>query len=226
MEMDDRLTKRLVELKKQIELYKTIWVMTAKADGGALFPLDLLSTAVTHRAMCLISGFCDMIAKENFVCAAPLVRLLIDCLLRFYAAWLVDDAHELAIQVLAGTDLRRIRDRGGNKMTDRYLCEQLAQEYPWIKGLYRQTAGYVHLSSKHFFNTIREVHEEDRSITTAIGESDTSIAPEIYEEAVDAMLQVSTAVLRYLHGWGYTKDSKGIASQFRLRNTDGEIRPS
>lgn len=217
MDQDKRLSGKVGKLREHIPAYKGLWLMTAKADGGALFPVDLLSTAVTHRAMCLISGFCDMIEKQNFICAAPLVRLLLDSLLRFYAVWLVDEPHDLANQIFSGKELRKIKDRNGKKMTDRYLSEQLAKEYTWLERVYRETSGYVHLSSKHYFNTVRELHEDDRSVTVAIGSSDTSITTEVYEEALDAMLEISTAVLRYLHGWAHTKQTEAIATKYNSR---------
>ncbi len=145
------------------------------------------------------------------------MRLLLDSLLRFYAVWLVDEPHDLANQIFSGKELRKIKDRNGKKMTDRYLSEQLAKEYTWLERVYRETSGYVHLSSKHYFNTVRELHEDDRSVTVAIGSSDTSITTEVYEEALDAMLEISTAVLRYLHGWAHTKQTEAIATKYNSR---------
>ena len=90
MELSE-IHRKVKNLRGDIEKYRAIWLMTAKADGGSAFSLDMLSTAATHRAMCLIEGFCATFEKENFICAAPLIRLMLDTLLRFYAVWLVDD---------------------------------------------------------------------------------------------------------------------------------------
>jgi hypothetical protein len=62
---------------------------------------------------------------------------------------------------------------------------------------------------------VRDVHDEDRSTTIAIGPSDTSITNEAREEAIDAMMAISEAVLRYLHGWAFTKDKAAVATQAR-----------
>ena len=134
--------------------------------------------------MCLVSGFCDLIERKNFICAAPLVRLMLDNLLRFYAVWLVDKPHDFATEILIeGKEIRKIKDRNGKKMTDKYLADQLSKEYKWISNTYRETSGYIHLSSKHYFNTVHEVHDKERSVTTAIGSVDTSITNEVREEA-------------------------------------------
>ncbi|MFA5238601.1 MAG: hypothetical protein WC476_02680 [Phycisphaerae bacterium] len=211
----DKIEDKLKKLKEHIALYKKLWIMTARADGGALFPIDLLSTAVTHRAMCLVSGFCEMIEKKNFICAAPMIRLNLDNLLRFYATWLVDDPHSFAENILEGRAVGKLKDRTGQKMSDKYLAEKLSNEYPWIPRVYRETSGYIHLSSKHYFNTVRDVHNEDRSTTVAIGPNDTSITNEVREEAIDAMIAISEAVLRYLHGWAFTKEKVAAATQAR-----------
>jgi len=208
------LTEKIEQLRHHVNSYKELWLMTAKADGGAIFPVDMLSTAVTHRAMCLVSGFCDLIERKNFICAAALVRLMLDNLLRFYAVWLVDNPHDFATEFLKGKEIRKIKDRNGNKMTDKYLVDQLSKEYPWLSNTYRETSGYIHLSSKHYFNTVREVHDKERSITTAIGPFDTSITNEVREEAIDAMLEISNAVMRYLYGWAHTKKTKAISTKY------------
>lgn len=216
MELSE-IHRKVKNLRGDIEKYRAIWLMTAKADGGAAFSLDMLSTAATHRAMCLIEGFCFTFEKENFICAAPLIRLMLDTLLRFYAVWLVDNPHELALAILEGKELRKLKDREGNKMLDSYLVNKLSAEYSWIKRVYRETSGYIHLSNKHYFNTLREVHDDTRSITVAIGPSDTSIAIEIWDEAIDAMQAISESLLRYLHGWAHTKETAKIATTYGNR---------
>jgi len=210
----DKIEDKLKKLKEHIILYKKLWIMTAKANGGAIFPVDMLSTAVTHRAMCLVSGFCDLIERKNFICAAPLVRLMLDNLLRFYAVWLVDKPHDFATEILEGKEVRKIKDRNGNKMTDKYLVEQLSKEYNWLSNTYRETSGYIHLSSKHYFNTLKEFDDKAGTFTFAIGDNDTCIRNEFYDEAVEAMSEISTAVMRYLYGWAYTKEDKAIATKY------------
>jgi hypothetical protein len=212
------IQKKINTLRSQIDSYKAIWLKTAKADKGALFPIDFLSTAATHRAMCLIEGFCLLIEHRNFICAAPLIRLLLDTLLRFYALWLIDQPHDLVMEVLEGKELRRVKDRDGKPLTDSYLVKKLSAEYPWIERVYRETSGYIHLSKKHYFNTVREVRDSDRSVETAIGPEDTSISDEIYDESLDAMIEISGAVLRYLYGWAHTKETAAVSTNAAKHN--------
>jgi hypothetical protein len=219
---NEKINAKIQQLKGHIKIYQALWMKTAKADGGAAFPIDMLSSAVTHRSMCLISGFCDMIEKRNFICAAPLIRLMLDNLLRFYTMWLVDEPHDLATEIMKGKEIRKIKDRNGNKMTDSYLVNQLSKEYQWLPNVYRETSGYIHLSSKHYFNTVNEVCEKDHSVKIALGPDDTSIPEEIREESLDAMIEISTAVMKYLYGWAYTKETKAIVTNYNKSHNIGD----
>ena len=211
------LKKKIKELRGHPDVYKSLSSRMVQADGGALFPMDMLSIAVIHRAMCLISGFCELIEKENFICAAPLVRLMLDNLLRFYAAWLVDKPHEFALKILDGKEVRQIKGRNGNKLTDNYLAKQLSKEYKWILDTYRGTSGYIHLSSKHYFNTIKNFNANDGTLTFTISDRDTCVQEEFYTEAVNAMQEISIAVMQYLHSWSRTKEIFAISTKYKKK---------
>ena len=60
-----------------------------------LFQFDLLVSAVLNRSLALMNGFQLLIINNNYICAAHLVRLHLDSLMRLSAAWLVDDPNEL-----------------------------------------------------------------------------------------------------------------------------------
>lgn len=177
--------------------------------------MDLYATAITHRALCLISGFCLMIENQNFICAAPLVRLQLDNLLRLYAAWLVKNPHEFCQKVLKGEHVRKLKDQDNQKMTDKYLVEKIAMEYPWASRLYEATSGYVHFSNKHHFNTVNHVDDKERSVEFGIGVSDINIPAGTREEAIDAMIEITKALLKYLHGWAFTKANPSEVQRMR-----------
>ena len=94
--IDDRKDEHLQLIKKMLE-----------ADGGNLFPLDLLATAVLKRSMSLCAGFTALVRTGNYTSAASLLRLQLDSCLRFYAAFIVEKPHEFAENVLAGTAVRK-----------------------------------------------------------------------------------------------------------------------
>src|SRR5271157_384961 len=128
------------------------------------FPLDLLAVATLNRSLCLIAGFCTLIESKNIVAAAPLLRMQLDNCLRFSAAWLVEEPHEFAKRVVEGIPISSLKDRRGHCMTDKYLKDTLAAEYPWLKPTYERSSGYVHLSEKHIFNCMKVVSEKERTV--------------------------------------------------------------
>lgn len=125
--------------------------MLSPEETPGIFPLDLLASAVMNRSLNLLLGFCSLIEARNFVAAAPLLRLQLDNVLRFSAAWLVYDPHRFAWEVIEGTTVTDIQDSTGQRMFDWYLVRKLAEENPWAPEVYKQASGYVHLSEKHFF---------------------------------------------------------------------------
>lgn len=202
---ETRLIERLAFLRSGIDAQLQLGLRIMNAYGRALYPLDFLSSAVLHRSMSLISGFCEMIEAKNFICAAPLLRLQIDNLLRFYAAFVVTDPHEFAMEVVKGKQVRSLRDASGKKMTDRHLVTLLSKEYDWLERVYEHTSGYIHLSSKHIFNTLGNNGDAEGEIDMYIGQSDNYISDSIRLEAVEGMIEITKVLNRFLEGWALTK---------------------
>jgi hypothetical protein len=181
----------------------------AQAYGGAVYPLDLLANAVGKRSMALIAGFCSLIRAKNFICAASLVRLHLDTLLRFAAAWMVDNPHEFASAVFDGTHIRKMKDKHGKLMTDQYLVSRLSVDEPWITRVYENTSGYIHLSRTHILST-HGPKEGTGNLSIVIGTEDEFI-PEIRRlEACAAMIHITKLILWYVDGWCKTKDNPDL----------------
>jgi len=177
------------------------------ADNKNIYPLDLLAIPVLNRSLALLSGFCDLIEKKNFLSAAPLIRLQLDNLLRFQAGWLVDNPHDFAIKVLAGEQIRNLKDREGNKMTDTYLVKKISKDHPSFKNVYNETSGFIHLSNKHMFSNL-SLSKNDTSFTMTISAIDTSVSDKDYIAAMKAFFEITGVLFQYLKGWALTKDGK------------------
>src|SRR5690606_25835105 len=102
----------------------------------------------------LIFGFTTLIKDDNFIAASHLVRCHLDNIIRFSATWLVNDPHDFAVKVIDGVEINTLKDKNGALMKDWYLRNLLNEEYPWITNVYKQSSGYIHLSSKHVFSTL------------------------------------------------------------------------
>lgn len=100
--MTPELAKRIAYLRQSIGGHIEIAHKMLHADGGAIFPLDILAVATLNRSVNLVAAFTSLVEARNFVVAAPLLRLQIDNCLRFYAAWIADNCHDFATKVMKG----------------------------------------------------------------------------------------------------------------------------
>ena len=169
--------------------------------------IDIYAFMVLKRSLSLIFGFSSMIRNENFLCAAPLVRLQIDNLLRFRAAFLVDDQDNFVNVVIHGKHVRHFRDRSGKKLTDAYLKKHFSEEYPWLEDFYNKASGYIHLSELHFLNTIRKARTgQDGVIEAYIGPDDQMVSNEVYLQAIEEMIIITYSLLETFASWVNKKE--------------------
>jgi len=211
--MDEQIANKVEKLRLFRQEHIEMGKLFLSAHGGDLYSFDLLAVATLNRSMCLLRGFCDLMLSENFVSAAPLVRLQLDNGLRFFAGWLVLDPHEFALQILKGKQVKDICDAQGNKMTDRFLVEQFSQkEDARYLTLYRQTSGYVHLSNKHMFNAIGS-EGKDGKILLKITDQDAFVPNRLYEEAINSFAAITQTILKYMYSWAYTKENPKVAKR-------------
>lgn len=166
-----------------------------------LYPLDFLALAVLNRSLCLVSAFVMLIEARNLIAAAPLIRLRLDNALRFFASTLADEPHELAMKVLAGARIDRIKDKSGMHLTDKHLVTTLGVHEPWIEPVYEQTSGFVHLSEKHIFNAVKTQDENERGILMKISERDEFVPETTYQEALAVFTRVTKLVLNITEAW-------------------------
>ena len=192
-----------------------------KADGGAVYGFDLLANAAINRALALSSGFRTLILERNLVCAGPLVRLQLDTSLRLYAGFIVEKPHDFAIKVFAGKHIRRLKDKDGNSMTDRYLVEKLAKQYPWIESVYERASDYVHLSGTHILSSVELIDKQSDVIGLKASFLDKPLSDDIYIDAINAFRQCTRIVADHIEGWIWTKNNpEKIASLREMRERE------
>lgn len=203
----DRVKLLVNELRDIEGEHIKVGMQIMKAAGGKIYPLDLLAIPVLNRSIALLSGFCDLIERKNFISAAPLIRLQLDNLLRFQAGWLVDKPHDFAIEVFAGKRIRDMRDRDGRKMTDVYLVDKISETYPKLKKVYKDTSGFIHLSDKHIYSSLGQL-KNDGQFTMKVGVSDSFVLERDYIAAVNVFAEITGILFSYLNGWALTKDGR------------------
>lgn len=184
------------------------------ADGGKMFSLDMYAVGSLKRSMAHCKGFATLIATKNLTCAGGILRMQLDTLLRFYAAFLVSNPHEFAHQIICGTKrVDDFTDRAGNRLKDGFLKKELSKQHPWIESVYNETSGYVHFSKKHIFSAFGAVSDEDRSVEFFISSEDLEHAQEFHGEAIAAFIHITHIFLDHIEGWVFTKDNPTLVKE-------------
>jgi hypothetical protein len=199
----------------QIELAKRM----IKAYDGAMYAVDLFISGALNRSAALSEGFKSLVKSKNLICAGAILRLQIDTAIRIFAVTLVDDSNQFVSDVLKGKHIRDLKDRDGKKMTDRYLVEQLSDEYPWLPKVYEKTSSYIHFSDTHLFASVQNVEKDKRTLSLKISAVDRDEIPEkLYIEAVEAFNAATEIIVRFVKGWIFTKSNPEIAAKLKAES--------
>ena len=100
------------------------------ACGAQIFPCDALAFAILERSLNLLKSFHMLLSNGGYVAGAALLRMQLDSVLRFNGVAISGDPHGTASAMYGGTPLRKIKDRHGERMTDRYLVELFKKRNP------------------------------------------------------------------------------------------------
>ena len=173
--------------------------------GARMYPLDIMAIGAVKRNVSTAAGFRKVVESWNMVCARSLLRIHLDTALRFSAAWLVEDPHAFAREVLKGERIDKMKNSRGQRLTDAYLIELRSAEYPWLPRVYKNLSGYVHFSGSHIYDSVAGVDEDERSIEFEITEFDTRFPAFSWIEVVQCFREGSEFLVRYLRGYGMTK---------------------
>ncbi|MEP1151683.1 MAG: hypothetical protein ABJH08_08155 [Balneola sp.] len=197
------------ELNKLEKQEKVILELGKKMLNGEQFPLDLLASAVLDRSLSLIFGFTSLVRDKNFLAAVHLVRCHLDNLLRFSAAWIVENPHDFANEVISGTRIEKLKDKDGKYLKDWYLRNKLSEEYTWVKNIYTETSGFIHLSNKHIFSSSRLKKGSKNLLEISISKTDNNVSDNSRLEAILGMDEITKTICRYVEGWIWTKNNPG-----------------
>lgn len=207
--MTPDLDRHISQIEGLRDIHLSLLKKILLADGGKMFELDILASAVVKRSMSLCAGFSALVRSHNYTCAASLLRFQLDSCLRFFAAYIVEQPHEFASSVLKGVPVRKLKDRKGIPMTDRHLVDSLGGKYEWMPRVYEATSGFIHLSERHVFSVCRPGKTED-SISILVSETDEEFAEELWIEMAIGFLACTNALFDYLKGWAFTKENPDI----------------
>lgn len=185
-----------------------------EADGGKIFPVDLLALAAVKRCLSNTAALSMLLTDWNLLATRTVLRSHLDTPLRFSAIWLVKEPHDFAMKVLAGEHVRNLKDRHGRKMTDSYLVERLSAQHPWITVTYERLSGYVHFSADHFAAAVRARDDAERSLSFLLSADDAEVPATSWQEMAECFNECTRILHSYLAGWLVTKANPLLVSRF------------
>nr|WP_315142343.1 hypothetical protein [uncultured Flavobacterium sp.] len=143
-------------------------------------PFDLFYISIINRTVNLNSAFTLLMRNNNFIAAAPLVRINLDSVLRMYASNIsVFNRNEFATKVIGGMPINKIKSRESSKqlLSDRFLVNEISKvkNMEWVNQIYNTGNSFVHFSDNLIFSSQKIQNFEDRIIHTTIGIHDNFI---------------------------------------------------
>jgi hypothetical protein len=168
--------------------------------GSPMYGAHLLLWGAGHRTATQSLGFQQMVEQSNMTCAHALVRLQLDTALRLHAGILFGHLDGFSNKVMAGQKVDKLRDRSGQRLTDRYLARNISQQHPWVERVYVATSGNIHLSARHIHLSLGE-WDEAGGFGVRIDADDRALPPELFLEAVEGFYAITALIIEQLVLW-------------------------
>lgn len=212
--MQEQINKLLNELEEKIK------ALTQLGKASLLTPprfytFDIFVNGLLNRSVNLLRGFIALMRDNNFIAAAPLVRLHLDSLLRLYAPQLIDyNIDDFALKVIGGTAIRKLKDKNNRKMTDTRLVEKISEHenFDWVQKVYDTGNAYIHYSDQLIFASMKTKDKEERTVNFTVGQHDEFIPLAEKHGAVHWMHEITDGLLFLTYSWVRQKESYTISS--------------
>jgi|SRR5690554_1131958 len=197
----DNKSKAIINMGKQLT------AITPKIET-----FDFLLIAALNRTVNISKAYTTLIRDNNFIAAAPLVRINIDTLLRLYASIISEyDRNTFASKVMGGELIKKMKLNGTKiKLDDRTLYLEISkvEGMEWVKDIYQAGNSFVHLEKSHIFSSLKIADETERTINMSIGFHDAFIPEsEKYGSAV-WMNKIVDSIIQQAQIWMYEKAKK------------------
>ena len=199
-------SKAMIRLGKQLN-----------AISPNLYSYDVYLIGAINRSINLNKGFVDLMKTNNFIAAAPLIRLNLDNLLRLYAARISQHSiNEFASLVIGGkrvSDIKYYQKQNGEKrqkLTDNFLKKELSkiEGQEWVKDIYDAGNSFIHLGDISIASSRQIISDEERTIALSIGFHDSMIPMNEKQGAVHWMNKIIDSIIEQAQLWMYEKCEK------------------
>lgn len=196
----DKKTKAMLKLGMQLHAITT---------NVEIF--DLLYISIVNRTVNLNSAFTSLIRNNNFIAAAPLIRINLDSVLRMYASTCSEyNRNIFAEKVIHGERIDKMKNYEGKKLHDSYLVEEISkvEGMDWVKKIYQAGSSFVHFSDAIIFSSTKVRDELDRTAYFTIGIHDNFIDENEILGGIIWMNRIIDAIVIQCQLWMYEKCQK------------------
>ena len=210
--MTEELRINLSELDKQGD--ELISVGKRLLENHELTEFNLFCIAILNRTINLNRGFVSLIKEQNYIAAAPLVRLNIDSLLRLFASSQSEfDYETFANKVRNGEKIAMMLDsEKKKKLGDSELVKRLKKipGFSWVNKIYDIGSGFVHFSNQHIYSSLQI--EGNGIISSGIRKNDEFITDSEKTSGAHYMIQSTKGICVFIKDW------LEVADEARLPN--------
>lgn len=197
----DNKTKAICNMGKQLS-----------AIAPTFETFDIFLIGALNRTVNLSNAYSSLMRQNNFIAAAPLVRINIDTLLRLFASNITDyDRNTFALKVLSGVKIRTMKLAGTKTLlsdSNLYLEISKIKGMEWVEEIYKAGNSFVHLEKSHIFSSMMITNEIAREVSLTIGIHDSFIPEsEKYGSAV-WMNRIIDSIILQAQLWMYEKSKR------------------
>lgn len=187
---------------------------------------DLMIFSVLNRTINLNKAFISSMKDNNFIAAAPLIRINLDSLLRLFASRISEySMNDFAEKILSGEHIRRMKYYNSKeKLTDTFLVNELTkvENMSWVRKVYDNGNSYVHFCDKTVFSSQQINMSKERTLDFTIGENDIFIPIEEKIGAAIWMNKIIDSIVEQTQIWIFEK-CKSVGLDIEKLNDDNFI---
>ena len=131
-------------------------------EVGCFAPIDFYVDTVLKRAMVINGAYVKLAKVNNYIAAAPYIRMQMDNCINLGAGAMVKDILAYINHFLSGKELYKFKDERKNSLYEKYIVQEMNKRYGSFKHAYEHYNMEVHLSVGHFF--MAHYMDEDNSM--------------------------------------------------------------
>ncbi len=119
--------------------------------------IDIYCITTLNRTFHILCGFIDLMKNDNYLCAASLIRIQVDSLLRLNAINLINDKNEFIKKIMDGEHIDKFKSTDNKPLRNSYLALEISKlkGFEWVNDIYDDGCKYIHLTDKHIFSTFK-----------------------------------------------------------------------